>query len=69
MEEILTLKQVADYLKLSEITIHRLANQGVIPGVKLGKQWRFSKERIADLVKRPEILRRMEENSWKKSSI
>jgi len=69
MEEILTLNEVAHYLKLSRITVHRLANQGVIPGVKVGKQWRFSREAITSLVRKPEILRRMEEAVWKKSSI
>jgi excisionase family DNA binding protein len=69
MEEILTLSEVAAYLKLSEITVHRLANQGIIPGVKLGKQWRFSKDAIRGLLKKPGLLRRMEETAWKKSPV
>jgi len=57
MEEVLSLRQVADYLKLSEVTVVRLANQGVIPGVKLGKQWRFSSENISQLIHRSDIIR------------
>jgi len=55
---VLTLKEVAQYLKLSEMTILRLANQGVIPGVKLGRQWRFSSEAVIDLIRHPERLKR-----------
>lgn len=58
--DVLTVKEVAEYLKLSEMTILRLANQNVIPGVKLGRQWRFSREVVVDLIKHPELLKRME---------
>lgn len=57
---VLTLKEVADYLKLSEMTILRLANKGVIPGAKLGRQWRFSSEVVVDLIRHPEIIRKAE---------
>lgn len=55
---VLTLKEVADYLKLSEMTILRLANKGIIPGAKLGRQWRFSGEVVADLIRHPEIMKK-----------
>jgi excisionase family DNA binding protein len=45
-EEILTLKEVADYLKLTEKTAYRLAAEGKLPGFKVGGAWRF---RSADL--------------------
>ena len=51
-DEVLTLKQVADYLKVSEITVHRLTQRGVLPGVKIGRQWRFSKQSITELLRR-----------------
>jgi len=60
MEEILTLKEVADYLKLSQVTILRLAKGGLIPGNKVGRQWRFSKERVRALIHDVEIMRRMD---------
>jgi excisionase family DNA binding protein len=59
-DSVLTLKEAADYLRLSEMTILRLANQGLIPGAKIGRQWRFAKESIMALVKHPEILRRLD---------
>jgi len=40
-DEILTLKEVAEYLKLAEKTAYRLAAEGKIPGFKVGGSWRF----------------------------
>ena len=44
--EILTLKEVADYLKLAEKTAYRLAAEGKLPGFKVGGSWRFKREDI-----------------------
>ena len=44
--EILTLKELSGYLKSSKSTIYRLAQQGEIPCSKVGRNWRFKKERI-----------------------
>ncbi len=40
-DEILTLKEVASYLKLAEKTAYRLAAEGKLPGFKVGGSWRF----------------------------
>jgi excisionase family DNA binding protein len=40
-EEILTLKEVAQYLKLTEKTAYRLAAEKKLPGFKVGGSWRF----------------------------
>ncbi len=45
-DEILTLKEVAVYLKLAEKTAYRLAAEGKLPGFKVGGSWRFKKEDI-----------------------
>ena len=45
-DEILTLKEVAAYLKLAEKTAYRLAAEGKLPGFKVGGSWRFKKEDI-----------------------
>lgn len=44
--EILTLDEVAAYLKAGKRTIYRLAASGEIPAFKLGGAWRFSKKEI-----------------------
>lgn len=43
-EQILTLKEVAEYLKLTEKTAYRLAADRKLPGFKVGGSWRFKKE-------------------------
>ncbi len=40
-EDILTIKEVADYLKVTERTLYRLAQEGKIPAFKVGGSWRF----------------------------
>jgi len=40
-DEILTLEEVATYLKAGKRTVYRLAQQGAIPAFKLGGSWRF----------------------------
>ncbi len=42
-DEILTLKEVATYLKLAEKTAYRLAAEGKLPGFKVGGSWRFTR--------------------------
>jgi excisionase family DNA binding protein len=39
--EILTLEEVAHYLRLKPQTIYKWAQERRIPAVKLGKEWRF----------------------------
>lgn len=40
-DEILTIDEVAAYLKASKRTVYRLAAGGQIPAFKLGGTWRF----------------------------
>jgi excisionase family DNA binding protein len=50
-DEILTLKEVAKYLKLAEKTAYRLAADGKLPGFKVGGSWRFRKDEVEKLTK------------------
>ncbi|HHX8581178.1 TPA: methylation-associated defense system helix-turn-helix domain-containing protein MAD1 [Vibrio diabolicus] len=43
-DQILTLKEVAAYLKLAEKTAYRLVSEGKLPGFKVGGSWRFKRE-------------------------
>jgi excisionase family DNA binding protein len=45
-DEILTIRDVAKYLKMNERSIYKLAHQGLIPTVKIASQWRFRKNLI-----------------------
>ncbi|MFH1878752.1 MAG: PTS sugar transporter subunit IIA [Candidatus Omnitrophota bacterium] len=40
-EKIMTTKELAEYMKLNEKTILKMAQNKEIPGVKIGSQWRF----------------------------
>ena len=44
--EILTLDEVAAYLKAGKKTVYRLVQQGQIPGFKLGGTWRFRRTEL-----------------------
>lgn len=41
MSDVLTLRQLAEHLQLSERTIYRLLGRGQLPGFKVGGHWRF----------------------------
>ncbi len=43
-EEILTIREVADYLKITERTLYRLVQEGKLPAFKVGNSWRFRRE-------------------------
>jgi excisionase family DNA binding protein len=42
-DEILTIQEVAKYLKLNEKTAYRLASEGKLPEFKVGGSWRFKR--------------------------
>ena len=44
--QIMTIKEVSEYLKLAEKTAYRLASQGKMPAFKIGGSWRFDKADI-----------------------
>jgi excisionase family DNA binding protein len=46
--EILTIRDVAAYLKLPVSTVYRLAERRELPGHKVGRQWRFHKPILDD---------------------
>ena len=44
--DILTMREVADYLRITEKTAYRLASEGKLPGFKVGGSWRFRHSEI-----------------------
>jgi excisionase family DNA binding protein len=59
-DEIFTLQDVADYLKLAERTVYGYAQKGILPGIKICSAWRFRK---ADIDRWLEEQRRITEES------
>jgi len=43
MDHLMTLPEVAAYLRLSKDTVYRMASGGKLPASKVGSQWRFRK--------------------------
>jgi len=50
-KEILTAKEVAEYLNIHPLTVHRYAREGRIPAFKIGTDWRFHKKYIEKWIK------------------
>jgi len=63
VEEILTPSQVAELLQIHVKTVYRLADEGLIPGNKIGRSWRFNKKNILELVSNRRKRRPREERS------
>ena len=45
-DDIMTVKELADYLKIAEKTAYRFASEGKVPGFKVGSAWRFRRSEI-----------------------
>src|SRR5436853_5302247 len=44
--DILTIRQLAEYLMVSEKTVYRMLDRNELPGVRVGAQWRFRRQDI-----------------------
>ena len=45
-DKIMTIEELAEYLKISRSTLYKLLQDGKLPGQKIGKRWRFHKDAI-----------------------
>jgi len=50
MDEILTVQEVAEYLKLSRTTIWRWCNEGKLQAFKVGRGWRIHRAEVEKIV-------------------
>lgn len=50
----MTVEELAEYLKMKVVTIYKHAQEGKIPGFKVGSKWRFKKETIDEWIKAQE---------------
>ncbi len=55
MPELMTVEEVANYLRVAEKTIYRLVRRGEIPASRIGQQWRFTKAAIDAWVRRNSV--------------
>jgi excisionase family DNA binding protein len=46
MENLMDIKQTAEYLQMNKMTVYKLAREGKIPAFKVASEWRFRKDLI-----------------------
>ena len=46
LPDVMTIEQLCSYLQLSRSTLYKLAQEGKVPGQKVGKHWRFRKAAV-----------------------
>lgn len=61
-KEMMTIDDVAKYLKLSISTIRGMIKMEKIPAIKIGKMWRFEKERIDQWIENKNVLKEKKTN-------
>jgi len=47
--EVLTVTEVANYLRVSRVTVWRWCQQGLIPASQVGRNWRIRREDVLQL--------------------
>jgi excisionase family DNA binding protein len=47
----LTINELSRYLKMGRTKLYTMAQQGRVPGNKVGSQWRFDREEIDQWIK------------------
>ena len=45
-DSVLTIGELSTYLKVSKSTLYKLAQEGKVPGQKVGRHWRFHRDVI-----------------------
>jgi len=56
--DVLTVERLAELLQVDEKTVRSLAAKGDLPGRKLGRHWRFSRQAVLEWLATPERKRR-----------
>jgi excisionase family DNA binding protein len=53
--EVLTIQELAAYLKIPKSTLYKLVREGKIPSQKIGRHWRFRKGAIDHWLEEPRV--------------
>lgn len=48
--ELLTVAEVAEYLRISRVTVWRWCQSGLIPAVQIGRNWRIHRDELLELL-------------------
>ncbi len=49
---IMTVHDIALYLRLSEAKVYKLAKEGQLPALRVGKSWRFRKDLVDEWIRK-----------------
>lgn len=58
---ILTVREVAEYLRLSQAKVFRLAREGSLPVFRIGKAWRFRKDLLDEWLVRQSTMKTVQD--------
>ena len=63
-DAVMTIEELAMYLRIGKSTLYRLAQAGKVPGQKVGRHWRFHRATIEQwLARHPEFPAQEEKTS------
>ncbi len=48
LDNLLTVKEVSALLRVSPQTLYKMLEQGIIPALRVGNQWRFERQRVME---------------------
>ncbi len=57
-KEFLTVEELSRFLRIPRPTVYYLSQKGEIPGIKIGKHWRYNKKTIDKWLKSKERLKK-----------
>lgn len=47
---LMTVREVADYLRFSPAKVYKMARAGEVPAARIGKEWRFKRDLLDDWI-------------------
>jgi len=59
----MTTKEVAEYLRFHKITVWKYAAEGKLPAVRIGRFWRFDKDKIDEWIAKFSMMRKERKKS------
>lgn len=60
--EMLTVREVATYLRVSRVTVWRWCQKGILPASRVGRNWRIRRDDLLNMLNRPQN-NKMSDNS------
>ena len=55
--QIMTIEDVAEYLRIPISSAYKLAQDGKIPGQKVGRHWRFHRDTLENWISHPQVIK------------